>query len=194
MSKSSIAVIVLAILLALSMVLGLTGAWFTSKDDADADTTIKFGTVAIDVSETTTGTWTSDSTVEGELMPGDSYAAVITLKNTGSQDVYYKYTVVAKFYAKSDANKDNALEIEGVKLSIDDSKVGTAVSDGIYALKTGVSVTFPASMELDTSLNNTYQGEEYVVVFTVSVEAVQQANFNPATDTWPTDFTAKAAA
>ena len=42
MSKGSLAVIILAVLLVLSMVLGLTGAWFTSKDEKNGTTDVAF--------------------------------------------------------------------------------------------------------------------------------------------------------
>ena len=47
MSKSSIAVIVLSILLVLSMILGLTGAWFTDKGSDKTSDSIKFGNIDI---------------------------------------------------------------------------------------------------------------------------------------------------
>jgi hypothetical protein len=186
MSKSSIAVIVLAILLALSMVLGLTGAWFTATDSDDANTTIKFGTVAIKVSteDGNTGAWTSKSTVEGEYMPGDSYAATMTLKNTGTQDVYYKVIAVAEVTKKDDTS---AKEVVGITVKIDQTATGNEVvtDSGIYELATGKTVNFPASLKLETSLGNTFQGEEYSITLKVTIQAVQKANFDPATETWP---------
>ena len=49
MSKTSIAVIVLALLLVLSLVMGITGAWFTDSKDGQStnENPINFGTVAV---------------------------------------------------------------------------------------------------------------------------------------------------
>jgi hypothetical protein len=89
MSKTSIAVIVLALLLVLSMVLGLTGAWFTnSGKNATADVNnLTFGTIG-SVSVTITGAKhydADDNLLDGEsgtghgavrdVLPGDKVTA-----------------------------------------------------------------------------------------------------------------------
>ena len=84
MSKTSIAVIILALLLVLSMVLGLTGAWFTSSKDTNVSTnSLSFGKVGvITLSAEGVKHERYDSTqskfvevVSGPVLPGDRVTA-----------------------------------------------------------------------------------------------------------------------
>jgi len=102
MSKTSIAVIVLALLLVLSMVMGITGAWFTDNaHDADGGKVVgnlKFGKIgAVDVAVTdatwvdannkeviTSGEPTASQVLRTYVMPGDAISGTgidITLTN-----------------------------------------------------------------------------------------------------------------
>ena len=78
MSKSSVAVIVLAILLVLSMVLGLTGAWYTAKDSTtgtEGDSiTIRNGWLSFVVSGEA-GSISSSGDMDN-AMPGDTITVV----------------------------------------------------------------------------------------------------------------------
>jgi len=95
MSKGSLAVIILAVLLVLSMVLGLTGAWFTDKASKGNDLT--FGKVTIKVTETTESSdfVSSARVIAGDtttnLMPGDkiNLNGFGVAKADGSDDFYY---------------------------------------------------------------------------------------------------------
>ena len=82
MSKSSVAVIVLAILLVISMILGLTGAWFAAKGEAiegsDGSLNIRDGWMTVSVEAAGTSTLYATRAGEGEeaipnteVMPGD---------------------------------------------------------------------------------------------------------------------------
>ena len=178
--KSVIAIIAMAFLLVASIVLAATGAWFTAKASANKDETIKFGTVTISLTEKTTGAWTTQSTVEGEKMPGDSYSVAYTLKNTGSQDVYYKATATVTL-----KQGEEVKTITGITVKLD-AATATAVSGDIYELAANAERDFTGSIELSKDLLNEHQGKTYTVSFVINVEAVQKANFTPATDTWPT--------
>ena len=98
MSKSSVAVIVLAILLVLSMVLGLTGAWFTAKSDAaNEDATLKVGNIGSVAVSATDYVWhrlgddTQLDAVNDKVMPGDYLkAGSVTIDVTeGDEAVWY---------------------------------------------------------------------------------------------------------
>jgi flagellar basal body-associated protein FliL len=73
MSKSSIAIIVLSVLLVLSMVMGLTGAWFTDKatgGNQGANNTFQFGQISAPLTISSTA---MSVTLAGEkAVPGDS--------------------------------------------------------------------------------------------------------------------------
>ena len=97
LSKSSIAVIVLAILLVLSMVMGLTGAWFTASDAGTGSSTLNFGKVNIDVVNdavviTPTLARPDDANTnevnEARLQPGDKYTVEATVKNSADVEMY----------------------------------------------------------------------------------------------------------
>ena len=81
MSKTSIAVIVLALLLVLSLVMGITGAWFTDKDSKTgaAETSLVFGQFG-DVTVALTGSAAAVdannvAVSRGFLLPGDEVTA-----------------------------------------------------------------------------------------------------------------------
>jgi len=112
MSKTSIAVIVLALLLVLSLVMGMTGAWFTSKNSVNvADNALQFGKVGvIGISAEGVKHERYDSaqskfvTVNGEVMPGDKVTAgALTFKYDEAQAgtetaVYYVIYDGSKYY------------------------------------------------------------------------------------------------
>ncbi len=85
MSKTSIAVIVLALLLVFSLVMGMTGAWFTdTKTPTAQQQTITFGKIDVDAGLTAiaAGNWS-------HALPGDTaaLAGTATVK-AGSEDLY----------------------------------------------------------------------------------------------------------
>ena len=75
MSKSSVAIIVLAVLLVLSIVMGMTGAWFTDKaagGNQGGNNTFQFGQIS---SALTISSTAMSKSIEGaKAVPGDSVA------------------------------------------------------------------------------------------------------------------------
>ena len=163
MSKSSIAVIVLSILLVLSLILGFTGAWFTDKKDGD-EITKNFGTVELNVAATEFGKVTRVSNeageVTGKIMPGDTIGYSLTVtKAEGSEDFWFAVTVTIKGLEE---DITTTISAENVKDSAKDSVV------------TG-------NVELTgATYGNTYQGK--TVTLSYVVYAVQKANVATATD------------
>ena len=121
MSKSSVAVIVLAIILALGMILGLTGAWFTHNDSVDGVTggDLIFRDDAMEVTLVSTGADArilrdadGDGTHElevakysagtSDLMPGDKVegsSITISFAVNGSNEAYYVVKTGGKYYS-----------------------------------------------------------------------------------------------
>ena len=98
MSKSSIAVIVLSILLVLSLILGFTGAWFTDKDDS-AKGELSFGKIDIEWNANKAFSVTSSNTVDTaneKLMPGSKLVFSGQIDNKEDQ-AYVAYQVVLTF-------------------------------------------------------------------------------------------------
>ena len=197
MSKSSIAVIVLSILLVLSLILGFTGAWFTDSKNKDlSDDSLKFGTVAINLEEGSAAAWKNrglTKTVETEnIVPGSSMAATLTLSNTGTEDVYIKVGSEAKLVV--DSKELTGVEGITVTLAMDTegaNNKATAVDghDGVYKLNSADKQDFKVIVSIATSVGNEITvGEDSVTLngkntqiaaaltLTLNVKAVQVAN------------------
>jgi hypothetical protein len=104
MSKTSIAVIVLAILLVLSLCLGITGAWFTDKDSGANEKALTFGLVKIgidDADDTENGQQyikfeAAEGSFENNLvLPGDVYNFNGSITNESTVDTYVLVTFTA---------------------------------------------------------------------------------------------------
>lgn len=108
MSKSTVAIVLLSLLLVLSLILTATGAWFTAKDsDKATGGTLTFGKIG-SVEVTASGNL-SHKDINGndassrELMPGDKVeAGTITLTYTktedATEDVWYLIKFNGKYY------------------------------------------------------------------------------------------------
>lgn len=96
MSKSAIAIIVLALLLVLSMVLGLTGAWFTKTGTTGSQSQVlDFGHIngALDGGEMQLGGVSGVVKAEGEAgkaVPGDKFTLTpVHIKYTANVDTFF---------------------------------------------------------------------------------------------------------
>ncbi len=198
MSKSSIAVIVLSILLVLSLILGFTGAWFTDDKKTDlSNDGLKFGTVAIKLDEGSAAEWKNKGyTKETEttnIVPGSSMAATLTLSNTGTEDVYIKVESVANLSVGDKTLND----VEGITVKLEMDGTGTtnhgatAVQgqDGIFRLNSEGKQDFKITISIATSVGNEISvGSDKVklngkdaqvdaaLTLTLNVKAVQVAN------------------
>ncbi len=207
MSKSAIAIIVLSLLLVLSMVLGLTGAWFTDSKSGSANTsTMKFGTVAIALdTETGAGQWSKlglhEGSGSGAVVPGSEYNATWTLSNSGTEDVYYKITS-SSISLTIGGHVMSAAELEEAGITIQ-YKLGEVVMPAAEAnfaqarrLNSGASVDVTVVLDFPVSMGNSIGSGESEVVFNtkgaansvavnlayaIEVDAIQVANYDPAT-------------
>ena len=160
LSKSSLAVIVLSLLLILSMIVGMTAAWFTDKKE-NSGVTKNFGTVALSVDDSSFGKVTRVSNENGDVtgfvMPGDTinYTLGVT-KAEDSEDFWYAVLVTI---TGTEANQSPA------QSAIKETDVHDVASEK--------SVT--GTLELTgASYGNTYQGKAITLSYTVV--AVQKAN------------------
>ena len=193
MSKTSIAVIVLAILLVLSLCLGLTGAWFTSSTegiDGSADGT--FGTVSISQSaDAYEATWsnTSSGTVSGKLLPGSTLtldggtvtAAAGTVKS-------YVTIQIANLVVKIDGAVDSTFDstyFTAPQFTFDSStSTGSATTTpasypDMYIVEAGQTLVLNGgTATISYLLPNSYQGAELTIEYDVVVHAIQFDNIS----------------
>ncbi|HBB44943.1 MAG TPA: hypothetical protein DCZ34_02335 [Clostridiales bacterium] len=167
MSKSSIAVIVLSILLVLSLILGFTGAWFTdSKNSGDGkDVTfglVKIGAVTADAISVTN----TIADVNTFAMPGSVVAVKATVINESTATIYARY----KIDVKGDAA--GQLKFEGADTD------GYYYVEGTLAARKNIEIdkscTIPTSLTETDLENPTIEGKKATLVLTV--EVIQAAN------------------
>ncbi len=165
MNKSTVAIVVLALLLVLSLVLTATGAWFTDSKKTD-ETEITMGTINISTSDGAVSV-TKDVT-DGNFMPGDKINVTGAIKNTGDKAwVRYKLTHT---YDGDNQDLKNALD--------------TAFTGAYVYVETALDATtgtkdLTSKTTIPTSLGNTAQGATFGV--TLVIEAIQYANNHAGT-------------
>ena len=174
MSASTFAIIALSLLLVASIVLGLTGAFFTGN--ANVEGTITLGN-PVNITITQGGASAETLTFTGTAMPGTVYdqaiaikqpdstsdsvvRAKLTLTNTGSASVNVTATT-AEDWVEGD---DNYYYYQGV-------------------VRAGESHDFVTSITVPTSLTNADANKTYTI--SIVVEAIQHAN-GAANEVWTT--------
>ena len=163
MSKASVAIIVLALLLVFSLVMGITGAWFTDTKSNNA-TSLQFGTVSLAALNMGTGvsvTNTIDASNE-HLMPGSTVSGTVTVQNTGNSAAWLRYKIEFGGAGAAHLTDEN-----GDPLSSAYVYVATALAGG-------ASTTIPVAAEVPEETGNAAQN--LAVTVTITVEALQQAN------------------
>ncbi|MBR4124037.1 MAG: hypothetical protein IKR12_00525 [Clostridia bacterium] len=171
MSKTSIAVIVLALLLVFSLVMGMTGAWFTDKKTPNAATSLTFGEVKLNVTATDFGKVTRVSNEAGvvaaDIMPGDTISYDLSIDGASGSEPFWFAVVVNTTGTEADLSSGlNALTTADIK-----SWSGSAVPcAGSVVLNGG-------------DYDNAYQNQ--TVTLTYTVVAVQKANVADETAALP---------
>ena len=101
LSRGSLAVLLLALLLALSMVVGMTGAWFTDKSAGTDNDVLQFGTVALSADVTPNFVYTQANILK--TVDGDSFSIDGgTVNNVSDVAVYYAYRYELDLYLSTD--------------------------------------------------------------------------------------------
>lgn len=179
MSKSSIAVIVLSILLVLSMILGLTGAWFT--DSANGNATgdeMTWGTIHI----TGTGNYVADYAVDkAHVMPGDTmdYTGTVTV-DKDSQDVYVFVNKSSLTLTAGDGYEIGAVTSTGWS---EITKNETTYYYVALSANANASFSFTITLNADEAWSEspTFMGKPLEInTITLNFQAIQQANFETA--------------
>ncbi len=194
MSKSSIAVIVLSILLVLSLILGFTGAWFTDKKDSGTDNkgTLTFGKIAL----SSVATNIADVKTWVNALPGDSKDLTGEVVVEGNSEAMYVLVTATSTGSELKVAQGgaNVLALNfGAEESVDFVAVTSATLDEgetlYYVAASGVDKTLnlsgSATINKDTK-NVAYKGSDKVTLnktsdgiefsFTVSASAVQARN------------------
>lgn len=171
MSKGSLAVIILAVLLVLSMIMGLTGAWFTSKAEKDGTTEVAFGKVAVAVDGTINAVKCTEDT---KVVDGCSWTINgATLTTASTVDMYYMYSVDAKVL------DSNGAEVNDETVKGYFTITGTTTSEQAILWENGKSA-MPTLADVKVVFNSkgTMNGstETYKIKVTVSVKAIQAAH------------------
>lgn len=168
--KSTVAVILLSILLTLSLILTATGAWFTNSKDSTAGDTVKFGKVEI---TSATATVTVESATK--YLPGDTISGSVTFANGSDVDIYYIYDVTAKAYEDDTKSK----ELGSKLLTITSTSSSTSATE----LKVGASTPTQAVSFAwaNTEEDNTLNGKTAYIEVTITVYAVQAKNMTAQT-------------
>ena len=176
MSKTSIAVIVLALLLVLSLVMGMTGAWFTAKTDNGEGISIQFGVISMDAEGSEVAFKRGNAALapdEDYLMPGDKVNVELSVENTGYEAVYYAVN----------------LEINGTAADVDPHWY-VVVSGELVELTTSNIQTLDAedTLEIDASIlldGDLVYGNEYqdtTVTVAYEVRFLQTTNLDATDD------------
>lgn len=201
MSKGSLAIIILAVLLVLSMVLGLTGAWFTDKATGSSDSekgNVQFGTVNIKVDSTNAGpSWTKCGETKGVantyIVPGSEATGSFVISNVGTEDVWYKVSK-AEFDLK--VGEKSLKGVDGITIGLyTDSEYTVALdTTTVGSLNNEAAATIYFKLTIDgTKIGNTVTvGGQTVVLndtatdaatpvdatltYSIEVSAVQKAN------------------
>ncbi len=174
MSASTFAIIALSLLLVASIVLGLTGAFFTGN--ANVEGTITLG-APVDITITQGGASAETLTFTGTAMPGTVYDQAIAIKqpnSTSDSVVRAKLTLTNTGSASVNVTATTAENwVEG--------------DDDYYyyqgVVRAGESHDFVTSITVPTSLTNADANKTYTI--SIVVEAIQHAN-GAANEVWTT--------
>lgn len=179
-TASTIAIVTLSILLGLSLVLGLTAAFFTASQTATGNITLGN---PVNINITQGGTTVDTLTFSGDAMPGTTYTQAIGVSvpaETSQSVLRAKLTLTNAGTAS-----------KNITATTTDS--WTLGEDGYYYYKgiaaAGNSINFCTAITIPKDLENADANKVFTVSF--QVEAIQYAN-GAASEVWttaPADWT-----
>ena len=173
-SPAVIAIIVLSVLLAASIAIGATLAYFNAQ--ADVTGTITLGN-PVNLNITQGGATVTSLTFTGDAMPGTSYDQPISISipaNTSNALLRAKLTLTDEEQATASIDADTTASwVKG--------------DDGYYyyngVATANASIDFVSAITVPTSLTNENANDVYTV--NIVVEAIQEANY-AAASVWTT--------
>lgn len=182
LNKSTVAVIVLALLLVLSLVLSATGAWFTDKSESE-DVTLDFGAIKF-TATSKSGVYRADQVSQGALIDGAETNTDARL--TDMPGDYFVFDIsLAKGEVGEGENKKTsedfywAIIIDSSKLvNLPDAAKNAITAIGGVAYDSADSMEKQVFVELDGDnvYGNEYQAKSYS--FTFEIRAIQKANIS----------------
>ncbi|MEG1858210.1 MAG: TasA family protein [Pseudoflavonifractor sp.] len=192
MNKKKIGLIVTAVALVSAIAVGGTLAWFTNTKTATNTATM--GSIEITMDETVnkpndqaivTETKTENAKTGYEfknIMPGDTITKTLAIKNTGSNDAYLRVKITLAGLTKDEvAAGAKMVALEG--WTLDTASVTEGTSEVLYA--TYAPKFAPAAEQapvFNFSVPTAWTAATaQPITITVEAQAVQSANFNPAT-------------
>ena len=176
MSKSTVAIVLLSLLLVLSLILTATGAWFTSSDNKAGNADVAFGKVEVKLDGEATLTKCSEAALVTDNCEWNM--TKLEMKNTSSVDIYYAYDVTVELQKKNGENYE-AVTDETVKgyFTITGTKVGEA-----KLATAGAPLDALEDIKVVFNSKNAMNGntDEYRIAVTVNVRAIQAAHIDGA--------------
>ena len=175
-SRSTLSIAVLSLLLIGSIALTATGSWFTSQNAAESAGSETFGIVSInEVGTYATVSQTPLVNLDTELMPGDSMTIDLTVQNDSNVEAFIRI----RLDMATDGDPVMDLNTEtAFRTALASGLVGWTLSEGWYykdvALAEDEDVTIAPTFTIPTSVGDTFQNE--TVSFQFEVQAVQAAN------------------
>lgn len=174
-NASTVAIITLSILLGLSLILGLTAAFFSANQTAAGNITLGN---PVNINITQGGTSVESLTFDGTAMPGTSYTQAIGVsvpQNTSKSVLRCKLTLT------------NTGEATSKPITATTSDKWVKAEDDYYyyngSVNAGDSVDFCTAIAVPKELTNLDANKVYTVTF--QVEAIQYAN-GAASEVWTT--------
>ena len=172
-SKSTIAIVLLSLLLVLSLILTATGAWFTDKATNDTGkTNIAFGKVDVGIEGTAKFTKNHTAT---EVVDGCSWTINgLSFTNGSTVDVYYAYNVTVKLLDSTGAEVTDST-VKGY------FNIPDAVNGACKKLAAGGTIDPIENLEVEFDSQGEMNGQTatYQLQIIVNVAAVQ-ADHNTA--------------
>ena len=173
-SGATLAIVALSILLALSVIFGVSAAYFGATQTATGDITLGN---PVNINITQGGTTVTTLTFSGSAMPGTTYSQPIAVSmpaNTSDAVIRGKLTIT-----NSDTASANVAAVTNANW--------TAGTDDYYyfngVMSAGDSQEFVTSLTVPTSLTNADANKTYAI--SVQIEAIQFAN-GAAASVWTT--------
>jgi hypothetical protein len=145
LSPQNLVIVILSVLLLASIVLGVTGAWFTDKIVKE-DQNLTFGTIELsDVKPDAEGNTFINRRVSGaataKLMPGDQLVANFALKLTDASEaswVRFSIVVTSDVDTKYPALDEVAPEAEGYSAYVERTNLRKIIKDEIAEIQKGM--------------------------------------------------------
>lgn len=120
MNKGTIAIIVLSLLLVVSLVLSVTGAWFTAFQNRNSTTPVTFGKVSVDAG---TITYSANGEVLTNFIPGDTLTISVNITDDSTVDTYIY--VNTEMYLTDGTSVYKAIKLSKTEYDLVKGKTGT---------------------------------------------------------------------